>query len=59
MNLEHLKLNIESEMRGGCADSIVGVTIFREEDPIEFGSFSRSFCALFRIVAGETWFQNL
>jgi hypothetical protein len=37
----------------------VGVTIFREEDPAEFGSFLRSFCTLFRIVAGETWSQEL
>ncbi len=37
----------------------MGVTIFRNEDPAEFGTFSRSFCTLFRIVAGETWCQDL
>ncbi len=42
-----------------AAVSIVGVTTLRQEDPVEFGSFSRAFCTLFRIVAGETWCQEL
>jgi hypothetical protein len=40
-------------------DSIVGVSTFRLDDPVEFGSFARAFASLFRIVAGETWLQNL
>jgi hypothetical protein len=40
-------------------DSIVGVATFRALDPLEFGSFSRAFVSLFRISAGETWFQEM
>ena len=35
--------------------SIVGVSLFREQSTYMFGSFTRAFCVMFRVVGGETW----
>jgi hypothetical protein len=41
------------------ADSVIGVTLFGDSDPIEFGVFDRAFVTLFQITCGATWVANL
>ena len=43
----------------GCADAMMGVSIFGAEAPEDFGLYDRAFLALFRITAGETWISSL
>jgi hypothetical protein len=38
----------------GAADSILGVSLFAEESPVDFGRFDQAFITMFRITAGET-----
>ena len=40
-------------------DSVIGVTLFGDSDPIEFAVFDRAFVALFQITCGATWVTNL
>jgi hypothetical protein len=39
------------------SDSILGVSIFSEEAPTEFGRFDQAFVSMFQITAGETSFE--
>ena len=41
------------------ADSIMGVTIFRETAPNNFDNFFRALSTMFRLTAGETWVDGL
>ncbi len=41
------------------ADSVMGVSLFREQSPACFGSFSRALTSMFRLTAGETWLDEL
>ena len=43
----------------GPADSILGVSLFAEVAPDQFGKFNRAFVTLFRIAAGDTWIEPL
>jgi hypothetical protein len=40
-------------------DSIIGVTLFSEVAPQDFGAFDRAFVSMFRLTAGETWLESL
>lgn len=42
-----------------CADAIIGVSFFSGTDPPDFGRFDRAFAALFKILGGETWCDEL
>jgi hypothetical protein len=42
-----------------AADSVMGVSLFRDESPACFGSFSRALTSMFRLTAGETWLDDL
>jgi hypothetical protein len=42
-----------------CADSIMGVTLFRETAPANFDNFFRALSTMFRLTAGETWVDGL
>jgi Ca2+-binding EF-hand superfamily protein len=42
-----------------CIYAIIGVSFFRDTAPDDFISFDRSFLALFRVIAGETWIDSL
>mmetsp|Transcript_52361 Transcript_52361/g.109235 ORF Transcript_52361/g.109235 Transcript_52361/m.109235 type:complete len:514 (-) Transcript_52361:54-1595(-) len=42
-----------------CIYSIMGVSFFRETAPDDFATFDRSFYAMFRVIAGETWVDSL
>ncbi len=44
---------------GDPADSILGVSLFSEIAPDQFGKFNRAFVTLFRIAAGDTWIDQL
>jgi hypothetical protein len=37
-----------------AADSILGVSLFADESPVDFGRFDQAFITMFRITAGET-----
>ena len=37
----------------------MGVSLFRDEAPACFGSFSRALTSMFRLTAGETWLDDL
>jgi hypothetical protein len=41
------------------ADAILGVSLFSDVAPDQFGRFNRAFMALFRIAAGDTWIDAL
>ncbi len=41
------------------ADAILGVSLFSDIAPDQFGKFNRAFVALFRIAAGDTWIDTL
>ena len=41
------------------ADAILGVSLFSDIAPDQFGRFNRAFVALFRIAAGDTWIDSL
>jgi hypothetical protein len=41
------------------ADAILGVSLFSEIAPDQFGRFNRAFVSLFRIAAGDTWIDSL
>ena len=41
------------------ADSILGVSLFADVAPDQFGKFNRAFVTLFRIAAGDTWIDPL
>jgi hypothetical protein len=41
------------------SDSIIGVTLFSEIAPQDFGAFDRAFVSMFRLTAGETWLDSL
>ena len=45
--------------RGPAADSIMGVTLFREAAPASFGNFVRGLSVMFRLTAGDTWVDGL
>ena len=40
-------------------DSILGVSLFADIAPDQFGRFNRAFVTLFRIAAGDTWIDAL
>jgi hypothetical protein len=40
---------------GGGAVSIIGVTIFGDQAPDQFGAFDLAFVTMFRVAVGETW----
>ena len=40
-------------------DSILGVSLFADIAPDQFGMFNRAFITLFRIAAGDTWIDSL
>ena len=40
-------------------DSILGVSLFSDLAPDQFGMFNRAFVTLFRIAAGDTWIDSL
>jgi hypothetical protein len=40
-------------------DSILGVSLFADIAPDQFGRFNRAFVTLFRIAAGDTWIDSL
>lgn len=50
---------IITNMAAVLADAVIGVTLFGESDPIEFGIFDRAFVTLFQITCGATWVANL
>ncbi len=39
----------------GGAVSIIGVTIFGDQAPDQFGAFDLAFVTMFRVAVGETW----
>jgi hypothetical protein len=41
------------------ADAILGVSLFADIAPGQFGKFNRAFVTLFRIAAGDTWIDPL
>ncbi len=41
------------------ADAIIGVSFFGDADPDDFARFDRSFVALFKILAGDSWVPGL
>ncbi len=41
------------------ADAILGVSLFADIAPDQFGKFNRAFVTLFRIAAGDTWIDTL
>jgi hypothetical protein len=41
------------------ADAILGVSLFADIAPDEFGKFNRAFVTLFKIAAGDTWIDAL
>jgi hypothetical protein len=41
------------------ADSIMGVSIFRDVAPGSFNTFDRALSTMFRLTAGETWVDGL
>ena len=41
------------------ADAILGVSLFADIAPDQFGRFNRAFASLFRIAAGDTWIDPL
>ena len=41
------------------ADAILGVSLFADIAPNEFGKFNRAFVSLFRLAAGDTWVDSL
>ena len=41
------------------ADSIMGVTLFRESAPDNFGNFVRGLSTMFRLTAGDTWIDGI
>ncbi len=41
------------------ADAILGVSLFSDVAPEQFGKFNRAFITLFRIAAGDTWIDSL
>ncbi len=45
--------------RAVAADAVIGVTLFGDEDELEFGVFDRAFMTLFQITCGATWVTNL
>jgi hypothetical protein len=48
-----------SPPRHGTADAIMGVSLFSEAAPDDFGAFDRSFLTLFRVLAGQPWVEAL
>jgi hypothetical protein len=40
-------------------DAILGVSLFADIAPDQFGRFNRAFATLFRIAAGDTWIDSL
>ena len=59
-----LKLDLVANARSSIltaallADSVVGVYLFRADNPIYFGSFSRAFVAMFLIIGPPRSFIN-
>ncbi len=41
------------------ADAILGVSLFSDIAPDQFGKFNRAFVTLFKIAAGDTWIETL
>ena len=41
------------------SDSILGVSLFSNTAPDQFGVFNRAFVTLFKIAAGDTWIDSL
>jgi hypothetical protein len=41
------------------ADAILGVSLFADVAPDDFGKFNRAFAAVFRIAAGDAWIESL
>lgn len=41
------------------ADAIIGVSLFSETDPDDFGAFDRAFITLFRVLAGAPWVESI
>ena len=41
------------------ADAILGVSLFSDVAPDQFGKFNRAFLSLFKVAAGDTWIDML
>ncbi len=41
------------------ADAILGVSLFSDVAPEQFGKFNRAFLTLFQVAAGDTWIETL